>query len=139
MATKAGEVMTQECLVVAPEQTIAEAAMLMRDKDVGSLAVGSNDRLVGMLTDRDIAVRATAQNKGPETPIREVMSEKVKYCFDDEDVDEIAQNMADLQVRRLPVVNREKRLVGFISLSNIADSGNPGHGATMLHGVATPH
>lgn len=139
MATKAGEVMTQECLVVAPEQTIAEAAMLMRDKDVGSLAVGSNDRLVGMLTDRDIAVRATAQNRGPETPIREVMSDKVKYCFDDEDVEEVAQNMADLQIRRLPVVNREKRLVGFISLSNIAESGNPGHGTTMLHGVATPH
>ncbi len=139
MATKAGEVMTQECLVVAPEQTIAEAAMLMRDKDVGSLAVGSDDRLVGMLTDRDIAVRATAQNKGPETPIREVMSDRVKYCFDDEDVEEIAQNMADLQVRRLPVVNRDKRLVGFISLSNIAESGNPGHGTTVLHGVATPH
>lgn len=139
MATKAGEVMTQECLVVAPEQTIAEAAVLMRDRDVGSLAVGSNDRLVGMLTDRDMAVRAIAQNKGPETPIRDVMSQNVKYCFDDEDVEEIAQNMADLQVRRLPVVNRDKRLVGFISLSNIADSGNPGHGATVLQGVATPH
>jgi CBS domain-containing protein len=87
MATKAGEVMTQECFVVAPEQTIAEAAVLMRDKDVGSVPVGSNDKLVGMLTDRDIVVRATAQNMGPETPVREVMSDKIRYCFDDEDVE----------------------------------------------------
>lgn len=139
MATRAGEVMTEECFVVAPEQTIAEAALLMRDKDVGSIPVRANDKLVGMLTDRDIAVRATARNKGPETPVREIMSESVQYCFDDEDVGDIAQNMAELQVRRLPVVNREKRLVGMISLSNIADSGNPDHGATMLQGVATPH
>jgi CBS domain-containing protein len=136
MATKAGEVMTQECFVVAPEQTIAEAAVLMRDKDVGSVPVGSNDKLVGMLTDRDIVVRATAQNMGPETPVREVMSDKIRYCFDDEDVEEIAQNMADLQVRRLPVVNRGKRLVGFISLSNITGSGQ---GPTVLRGVAQPH
>jgi CBS domain-containing protein len=136
MATKAGEVMTQECFVVAPEQTIAEAAVLMRDKDVGSVPVGSNDKLVGMLTDRDIVVRATAQNMGPETPVREVMSDKIRYCFDDEDVEEIAQNMADLQVRRLPVVNREKRLVGFISLSNITGAGQ---GPTVLRGVAQPH
>ncbi|MGH8216873.1 MAG: CBS domain-containing protein, partial [Rhodanobacteraceae bacterium] len=120
MPTKAGEVMTQECFVVGLEQTIAQAAVLMRDKDVGSIPVGSNDKLVGMLTDRDMVVRATAQNKGPETPVRDIMSDKIKYCFDDEDVEEVARNMADLQVRRLPVVNREKRLVGFISLSNIA-------------------
>ena len=136
MAIKAGEVMTQECFVVAPEQTIAEAAVLMRDKDVGSIPVGSNDKLVGMLTDRDIVVRATAQNMGPETPVREVMSDKIKYCFDDEDVEEVAQNMADLQVRRLPVVNREKRLVGFISLSNISETSQA---STVLHGVAQPH
>ncbi|MGH8192565.1 MAG: CBS domain-containing protein [Rhodanobacteraceae bacterium] len=139
VATMVGEVMTQECFVVAPDETIAQAAVLMREKDVGSLAVGLNDKLVGMLTDRDIAVRATAQNRGPETPIREIMSDAVKYCFDDEDVEQVAQNMADLQVRRLPVVNREKRLVGVISLSNIAESGNPEHGTTVLKGVATPH
>lgn len=136
MPTKAGEVMTQECFVVGLEQTIAQAAVLMRDKDVGSIPVGSNDKLVGMLTDRDIVVRATAQNKGPETPVRDIMSDKIKYCFDDEDVEQVARNMADLQVRRLPVVNREKRLVGFISLSNIAGSGQ---GSTVLRGVAQPH
>lgn len=136
MATKAGEVMTQECFVIAPEQTIAQAAVLMRDKDVGSIPVGSHDKLVGMVTDRDITVRAVAQNMGPETPVSEVMSGKIKYCFDDEDIEEVAQNMADLQVRRLPVVNREKRLVGFISLGNISGTGQ---GSTVLHGVAQPH
>jgi CBS domain-containing protein len=85
------------------------------------MPVGENDRLVGMITDRDIAIRAVAQGKGPDTPVREVMStEQVLYCFEDEDLEHVAQNMGDTQVRRLPVVNREKRLVGIVSLGDIA-------------------
>lgn len=136
---KVGEVMTQDFYVVAPGETIGQAALLMRDKDVGCLAVGTDDKLVGMLTDRDITVRAIARNKGAETPISEIMSGPVKYCFDDEDIFDVACNMAQLRVRRLPVVNREKRLVGFVSLANIAASDDAGNCAVVLKGVATAH
>jgi CBS domain-containing protein len=84
--------------------------------------VGENDRLVGMITDRDIAVRAVAQGKGPDTPVRDVMSKDVKFCYDDEDLEHVADNMGELQVRRLPVVNRDKRLVGIVALGDIARS-----------------
>jgi CBS domain-containing protein len=73
-----------------------------------------------MITDRDIAVRAVAQGKGPDTPVREVMTTDVKYCFDDEDTDQVARNMGDQQIRRLPVVNRDRRLVGILSLGDLA-------------------
>ncbi|HEV7122673.1 MAG TPA: CBS domain-containing protein [Rhodanobacter sp.] len=134
-----GDVMTEDVFLVTPEQTIAEAALLMRDKDVGSVAVHRDDKLVGMLTDRDIAVRAVAENLAPATPVQEVMSGAIKYCFEDQDVDEVAANMADLEIRRLPVVNREKRLVGIIALSNMAFSDEPDSTAVYLESVASPH
>jgi CBS domain len=84
------------------------------------LAGDENDRLVGMITDRDIAVRAVALGKGPETPVREIMTSDVKYCFEDVDTDDVACNMGDQRVRRPPVVNRDKRLVGILSLGDIA-------------------
>ncbi|HLI17065.1 MAG TPA: CBS domain-containing protein [Rhodanobacteraceae bacterium] len=133
------DVMTDDVYLVTPEQTIAEAALLMRDKDVGSVAVHEDDKLVGMLTDRDLAVRAVAEGLDPGTAVREVMSRGVKYCFDDQDVDEVAANMADLEVRRLPVVNREKRLVGFVALSNVAFAGEPASAQVLLNSVASPH
>jgi len=87
------------------------------------MPVGDNDRLVGMITDRDIAIRAVAEGKGPDTPVRDVMStEQVLYCFEDEDLAQVAKNMGEQQVRRLPVVNREKRLVGIVSLADVAQS-----------------
>ena len=88
--------------------------------DAGSMPVGENDRLIGMITDRDIAVRAVGAGKGPETPVRDVMSTDVKYCYEDEELDHVAKNMADIRVRRLPVVNREKRLVGIVALGDLA-------------------
>src|SRR6185437_1097792 len=100
-----GDVMTEDVFLVTPEQTIAEAALLMREKDVGSVAVHREDKLVGMLTDRDITLRAVAENLAPATPVQEIMSEGIKYCFEDQDVDEVAANMAELEIRRLPVVN----------------------------------
>jgi CBS domain-containing protein len=87
------EVMTRDVRVANPDQTIQDAARIMSDIDAGVLPVGENDRLVGMITDRDIAVRAVAEGKGPETPVREVMSPEVKFCFEDEDLDDVAQNM----------------------------------------------
>ena len=116
---KVREAMTGNVRLTSPDRSIREAAQMMIDQDIGALPVGEDDRLVGMITDRDIAVRAVAQGLGPDTKIRDVMSEDVLYCFEDEDLDDAAQNMGDIKVRRLPVLNRDKRLVGIISISEI--------------------
>jgi len=117
---RVSEAMTRDVKLATPGQTIREVAKTMAEIDAGAMPVGENDRLIGMITDRDIAIRAVAQGKGPDTPVREVMSEHIHYCYDDEDIDDVAQNMGDIRVRRLPVVNREKRLVGIISLGDVA-------------------
>ena len=119
---KVSDAMTRDVRVANPNQTIQDAAKMMSDIDSGVLPVGENDRLIGMITDRDIAVRAVAQGKGPQTLVREVMTDHVHYCFDDEDTDEVTRKMADSQVRRLPVVNRDKRLIGILSLGDVATS-----------------
>ena len=118
---RVSEAMTRDVRVATPGQSIREVAKTMAEIDAGAMPVGENDRLIGMITDRDIAIRAVAQGKGPDTPVREVMStEQILYCYDDEDLDHVAKNMADVQVRRLPVVNRDKRLVGIVSLGDVA-------------------
>ena len=116
---KVRDAMTDDVCLTDPDRSIREAAEIMADQDIGALPVGENDRLVGMITDRDIAVRAVARGLGPDTKIRDVMSEEVMYCFDDEELDDAAQNMGGIKVRRLPVLNRDKRLVGIISLSDL--------------------
>jgi CBS domain-containing protein len=133
------EVMTRDIHVATPQQTLAEAAAEMAKADIGCLPGGDEDRLVGMITDRDIVVRAVAKGLGTETTVGEIMTGNIKYCFDDQGVLEVARNMAELGVRRLPVVNRDKRLVGFIALSNIAQGGDEATKDTLLRGVATPH
>jgi CBS domain-containing protein len=117
---KVSEAMTREVQLARPDQPIREIASLMGEMDIGAVPVQENDRLVGMITDRDIAVRAVGEGRGPDTPVREVMSREIKYCFDDQTIDEVTQNMGDLRIRRLPVVNREKRLVGILSLGDLA-------------------
>jgi len=117
---RVSEAMTRDVKICTPGQTIREVARTMVEIDAGAMPVGENDRLIGMITDRDIAIRGVAQGKGPDTPVREIMSEHVEYCYDDEDLDRVAQGMADVRVRRLPVVNREKRLVGILSLGDVA-------------------
>ncbi len=118
---KVRECMTKDVALAKPTQTIAEAARMMAECDAGVLPVRENDRLVGMITDRDIAIRAIAKNRGPETPVRDVMSkDQVLYCFEDDDVSDCAKNMGEQQIRRLPVLNRDKRLVGIISLGDIS-------------------
>ena len=117
---KVREAMTRDVQLVKPEQPISAAAKLMADLDIGALPVQENDRLVGMITDRDIAVRAVAAGRGPDTPIRDVMSRDIKYCYDDQTVDEATQNMGELRIRRLPVLNRDKRLVGIVALGDFA-------------------
>ena len=118
---RVSEAMTREVRVANPGQSIREVAKIMAEIDAGAMPVGDNDRLVGMITDRDIAIRAVALGKGPDTPVRDVMStEQVLFCYEDEELDHVAKNMSEQQVRRLPVVNREKRLVGIVSLGNLA-------------------
>lgn len=133
------DVMTRDVQSVTPQQNIRDAASLMARIDSGALLVHENDRLVGMLTDRDIAIRAVAAGRDGQTPVGEVMTHGVRYCFADEDVSHVARNMADIQVRRLPVLDREKRLVGVVSLGNIAAIDEPRSSNTLLRGVAQAH
>jgi CBS domain-containing protein len=116
---KVRDAMTNDVCLTDPDRSIRDAAGMMADQDIGALPVGENDRLVGVITDRDIAIRAVARGFGPDTKIREVMSQEVMYCFEDEELDDAAQNMGGAQVRRLPVLNRDKRLVGILSLSDL--------------------
>jgi CBS domain-containing protein len=120
------DVMTPGVQFIHPEQTISEAARIMAQSDIGALPVGENDRLVGMVTDRDIVIRGVADGKGPETKVREVMSADLKYCYEDEKVDHVAHNMGDIQVRRLPVMDRDKRLVGIVAMADLAIKRGPG-------------
>jgi CBS domain-containing protein len=133
---KVSEAMSSKVKLASPQQTIREAARMMKEIDAGVLPVGDNDRLVGMITDRDIAVRAVAEGKGPDTPVSDVMSQEVKYCFEDEELDDVAHNMADIQVRRLPVLNREKRLVGMISLGDLAEAEGASPAGEALRGIS---
>ena len=133
-----GNVMSRDVQIIAPDQTLRDAATTMKRLDAGVLPVGEKDKLIGMITDRDIAVRGIAEGKGPDAKIRDVMSREVKYCFEDEDVDHVVGNMAELQVRRLPVMNRDKRLVGIVSLGDLATQGSLPKTAKALHGISQP-
>ena len=136
---KVREAMTRDVRLVQPDQPIREAAKLMGELDIGALPVEENDRLVGMITDRDIAVRAVAAGRGADTPIREVMSGEIKYCYEDQTVDEVTQNMGELRIRRLPVLNRDKRLVGILSLGDLAiDETARDEAGEALGGISRP-
>jgi CBS domain-containing protein len=137
-AMQISEIMSANVQIANPNQSIREIARIMAECDCGALPVGDNDRLVGIVTDRDIAVRAVAAGKPPETPVREVMSRGVLYCYDDEDVDDVASNMADIKVRRLPVLSAEKRLVGIVSLADIAMADGPQSSGVALCGISEP-
>ena len=132
------EAMSKDVKITSPAQSIRDAARVMADIDAGVLPVGENDRLVGMITDRDIAIRAVAEGKGPSTPVREVMSSEVKYCFAHEDLDHVARNMADIRVRRLPVLNEQKRIVGILSLGDIALAEGGKKAGKALSGISEP-
>jgi CBS domain-containing protein len=133
---KIRDVMTRTAELTTPDDTLRHAAQMMKECDCGVLPVAEGDRLVGMLTDRDIAVRGIAAGKGPDAKVREAMTEEVLYCFDDEDLSHVCQNMAEIQVRRLPVMNRDKRLVGIVSLSDLAKK--EANTAKALRGIARP-
>ncbi|MCJ8142246.1 CBS domain-containing protein [Ancylobacter sp. A5.8] len=132
------DAMTRDVRVANAHETIEQAAKLMAGLDAGALPVGDNNRLVGMITDRDIALRAIGEGKGPQTKVHEVMTSDVKYCFDDQEIEEVTRNMGDVQLRRLPVVDRDKRLVGILSLGDIALVTTNGSAGKALSGISRP-
>jgi CBS domain-containing protein len=134
------EIMTPRVEVIHPDATIAEAAEKMKRLDVGPLPVCDGERLLGMITDRDITVRATSEGRDPRTTrVREIMTEEVFYAFDDQDVREAAEIMERAQIRRLPIINRDKRLVGIISLGDVAvRTGDEELASEVLEEVSEP-
>lgn len=132
------DVMTHDVEIVNPDMPVVECAKKMRDLDIGFLPVGENDRLVGMITDRDIAVRAVAEGKDPQScHVRDAMTKDVLYCFEDQDTAEAAEMMSEHQIHRLPVLNRDKRLVGVLSVGDLA---RIEHGTTSkaMEGISQP-
>lgn len=134
---KVSEVMTTDVKIADPSRSIQDAAKLMDKNDCGSLPVGEGDRLVGMITDRDIVIRAVAAGLPASTPIREVMTRELKYCFEDDEIDDVAENMSDIQMRRLPVLNSKKRIVGIVSIGDLARSDDECAGEALA-GIAQP-
>jgi CBS domain-containing protein len=132
------DVMTTNVQLTDPTAKLKEAAISMRDGNFGLLPVGANDRLVGTITDRDIAVRAVADGKDPNTTtVGDVMSKGIHYCFEDQEVEEAARLMSEVQVRRLPVLDRDKRLVGIVALADLATEARLGAPAGVaLTGVS---
>ncbi|MGH8142569.1 MAG: CBS domain-containing protein [Steroidobacteraceae bacterium] len=117
---KISDVMTKQPRVISADDTVLRAAEQLAQKDIGMLPVAKDDRLVGVLTDRDIVVRVVARHLDPaKTTVASVVSAQPKYCFEDEDSEQVANNMDELMIRRLPVMNRDKRLVGIVSLEDI--------------------
>lgn len=131
------DIMTSDVIIASPEDDLQRAAQLMEANDFGILPVGENDRLVGMLSDRDITIRAVARGLGPDCKVREVMTHDVKYVFDDDSVENAARCMEDLQVRRLPVISREKRLVGIVSLGDLSQC-EPDDAGEALQSISQP-
>lgn len=130
------DAMTADVRLIDPDHTLAEAARAMSEIDAGILPVREEDRLVGIITDRDIAVRGIAAGMGPDAKVREVMSHDVKFCYEDDDVEDVSRNMANIQLRRLPVLTRDRRLVGILSIGDIATHAKNECAGDALEGVA---
>ena len=135
---KISEVMTRDVQTIQPDQPVQQAASFMLSTDAGSIPVTEGDRLIGMITDRDIAVRGVAQGHGPDTPVRELMSNDIICARIDDDCDEVANKMSEAQVRRLPVVDEQERLCGIVSLGDLAREGASDTAEQALEGVAQP-
>ena len=135
---KVSEVMTSNVQTVQPDQTAQQAATFMLSADAGSIPVTEGERLVGMITDRDIAVRGIAKGHGPDTPVRELMSNDIICAREDDDVDDVATKMSEAQVRRLPVIDQDNRLCGIVSLGDLARVTSDESAHQALEGVSQP-
>ena len=135
---KISEVMTSDVQTVTPDQSAREAAGFMLRAEAGSIPVIEGDRVIGMITDRDIAVRGVAEGRGPETPVRELMTDHIICARSDDNVDDVARRMSKEQVRRLPVLDENDRLCGIVSLGDLARESR-GEEAHQAHeGVSQP-
>ncbi|MGD9762207.1 MAG: CBS domain-containing protein [Candidatus Binatia bacterium] len=137
---KLSDIMTRDVEVLSPDDRLDEAARRMKALDVGLMPVCDGDRLLGMLTDRDITVRAVSAGRAPrETAVVDIMTADVVYCFEDQDVEEAARLMHDAQIRRLPILNRNKRLTGIVALADLAvRTGDDQLSGRVLAGVSQP-
>ena len=135
---KVSEVMTSDVQTVTPDQSARDAASFMLRAEAGSIPVTEGDKVIGMITDRDIAVRGVAEGRGPDTPVRELMTDHIICAREDDNVQDVARRMSEQQVRRLPVLDAEDRLCGIISLGDLAReaTGEASHDA--LEGVSQP-
>ncbi|MBY0501471.1 MAG: CBS domain-containing protein [Alphaproteobacteria bacterium] len=130
------KIMTTEVQYIEPSTTLKEAARLMKEKDIGMLLVGENKRLTGVITDRDVTIRAVSKGKDPNTTtVKEAMSPQCLYCFEEETVEDVATNMSKNQIRRLPVLNKSKDLVGIVSLGDLSSRGAEMAAAHALHSI----
>ena len=131
--------MSRDVQVISPDMSIKDAATKMRDGDFGMMPVGENDRMIGTLSDRDIAIRAVAEGMDTNTKVRDVMSEGIAWAYEDDSVEQAAKIMSERQVRRLPVVDRNKRLVGIVALGDFAvESSNIQPVAEALSEISKP-
>jgi CBS domain-containing protein len=135
---KVRDAMTPDVQLCTPEDTLRDAAEAMAALNCGLLPVAENDRLVGMISDRDIAIRGVAMGRGPDARIRDVMTSEVRYCVGDQDLEEVTANMGDIQVRRLPVLDRDKHLIGIIALGDIARAHSGDGTAAALSQIYRP-
>jgi CBS domain-containing protein len=135
---KISELMTTDVQTIGADQTAREAAGFMLRAEAGSIPVCDGDKVIGMITDRDIAVRGVAEGRGPDTPVRELMSDGIICARADDDVESVAQRMSRDQVRRLPVLDAEERLVGIISLGDLAREATGEPARKALEGVSQP-
>ena len=135
---KISEVMTRDVRTVRPDQTAQEAASFMLSEDTGSMPVSDGDRLLGMITDRDIAVRGVAKGHGPDTPVSELMTNDVVCARDTDDVADVASKMSSAQVRRMPIVDSSDRICGIVSLGDLSRQADPQAADQALQGVSAP-
>lgn len=135
---KVSEVMTRDVQTVRPDQAVQQAANFMLNADAGSIPVIDGDRLIGMITDRDIAVRGIARGYGPDTPVRELMTDDLVVVRIDDDIEDAAAKMGEAQVRRLPVIDDNERLCGIVSLGDLSRESDSECASEALEGVSQP-
>ena len=135
---RVAEIMTRDVRVVRPDDSLRKTAEIMASVDTGAVPVCNGDELVGMVTDRDMATRAIAQGKSADTPVREIMTDHIHYCFEDEELDHVAETMTEAKVRRLPVVDRHKKLVGIVSLGDLSQGARKDTTAEAVSEISRP-
>ncbi|MGB7410689.1 MAG: CBS domain-containing protein [Sphingopyxis granuli] len=135
---KVADCMSRNICVLSRDNSLQSAAQLMAEMDSGFLPVADKDELIGIVTDRDIAIRGVGMGLAPSAGVEEVMSDEVRYCFAEDEVEKVLHTMGTLQVRRLPVLDRDKRLVGVVSLSDLATNGAAPAAGEALGDIAQP-